>query len=216
MTKIRKENKMKRFKNIGKIISTVISYSCLIILIIIALIFTIYIVDVKIQQSKGGIAKPLFGAYVIISGSMEPNIHVYDVIVSKRIDTSELKKGDVITFYSNDNRFYGVTVTHRIVEVIDAEKGIFRTRGDANNIEDDALTIKENIVGKVVMRIPQLGRIQFFLSSKGGWLVVVLIPCLGIISYDIVKIAKLTSQKKLKKKQIKKATNKKSDKQKNK
>lgn len=199
---------MKNVKNISKIISTIISYSCLVILIIIGLIFSIYVIDVKVQQSKGGIAKPLFGAYVIISGSMEPNIHVYDVIVSKRIDTAELKKGDVITFYSNDNRFYGVTVTHRIVDVIDAEKGIFRTRGDANNVEDDALTIKENIVGKVVMRIPQLGRVQFFLASKGGWLIVVLIPCLAIISYDIVKIAKLTSQKQSKKKQLKKQKNK--------
>jgi len=194
---------MKAFKNISKIISTIISYSCLIILIIIGLIFTVYIVDVKIQQSKGGIPKPLFGAYVIISGSMEPNIHVYDVIVSKRTDTTELKEGDVITFYSNDSRFYGVTVTHRIVEVIDAEKGIFRTRGDANNVEDDALTIGENIIGKVVMRIPQLGRLQFFLASKGGWLIVVLIPCLAIISYDIVKIAKLTSKKASTKKQLK-------------
>jgi len=199
---------MKAFKNISKIISTIISYSCLIILIIIGLIFTVYIVDVKFQQSKGGIPKPLFGAYVIISGSMEPNIHVYDVIVSKRTDTTELKEGDVITFYSNDSRFYGVTVTHRIVEVIDAEKGIFRTRGDANNVEDDALTIGENIIGKVVMRIPQLGRLQFFLASKGGWLIVVLIPCLAIISYDIVKIAKLTSKKASTKKQLKTNSNK--------
>ena len=198
---------MKQAKKISKIISTIISYSCLIILIIIGLIFTLYFVDVKIQQSKGGIAKPLFGAYVIISGSMEPNIHVYDVVVSKRVDTSELKEGDVITFYSNDNRFYGVTVTHRIVEVIDAEKGIFRTKGDANNISDDALTIKENIVGKVVMRIPQLGRVQFFIASKGGWLLVILIPCLTIISYDIVKIVKLTAKKTQKKKELKKRLN---------
>lgn len=195
---------MKKFKKISKIISTIISYSCLVILIIIGLIFTLYVVDVKIQQSKGGVAKPLFGAYVIISGSMEPNIHVYDVIVSKRTDPSELKVGDVITFYSNDSRFYGTTITHRIIEVIDGEEGIFRTRGDANNVEDDALTIKENIVGKVVMRIPQLGRLQFFLASKGGWLIAVLIPCLAIISYDIVKIVKLTSQKSIKKKKLKK------------
>lgn len=194
---------MKKLKEISKIISTIVSYACLVILIIIGLVFTIYVVDVKIQQSKGGIPKPLFGAYVIISGSMEPNIHVYDVIVAKRTEPEKLKDGDVITFYSNDSRFYGTTITHRIIETIDAKEGIFRTRGDANNVEDDALTIKENIVGKVVMRIPQLGRLQFFLASKGGWLIAVLIPCLAIISYDIVKIIKLTKQKHSKKKQIK-------------
>ena len=194
-------------KNIFKTISTILSYSALTLLIFIGVIFTIYLIDVKVQQSKGGVAKPLFGAYVIISGSMEPNIHVYDVIVTKRIeDTSTLKKGDVITFYSNDNRFYGITVTHRIVEVIDAEKGIFRTQGDANNVEDDALTLKENIIGKVIMRIPQLGRLQFFIASKGGWLLVVLVPCLGIIAYDIVKVAKLVGKKTTKKKSLKKQT----------
>lgn len=205
MNKDKNNNRVtNKIKNIFKTISTILSYSALILLIFIGIIFTIYLVDVKVQQSKGGIAKPLFGAYVIISGSMEPNIHVYDVIVTKRIDdTSTLKKGDVITFYSNDNRFYGVTVTHRIIEVIDAEKGIFRTQGDANNIEDEALTLKENIIGKVVMRIPQLGRVQFFIASKGGWLVVVLIPCLCVIAYDIVKIAKLMGAKPTKKNKLK-------------
>jgi len=199
-------------KNIFKTITTILSYSALVLLIFIGVIFTIYFIDVKVQQSKGGIAKPLFGAYVIISGSMEPNIHVYDVIVTKRVeDTSTLKKGDVITFYSNDERHYGITVTHRIVEVIDAEKGIFRTQGDANNTEDDALTLKENIIGKVTMRIPQLGRLQFFIASKGGWLLVILIPCLSIISYDIVKLGKL-----MKVKTTDKIENKKRTKEKNK
>ena len=193
-------NKKEKIKTIFKTITNILSYSALTLLIFIGIIFTIYLIDVKVQQSKGGLAKPLFGAYVIISGSMEPNIHVYDVVVTKRInDTSDLKKGDVITFYSNDSRFYGITVTHRIIEVIDAEKGIFRTQGDANNVEDEALTIKDNIIGKVVMRIPQLGRIQFFIASRGGWLIVVLIPCLCVIAYDIVKIGKLVGKKSSKK-----------------
>jgi len=75
-------------KKIWKYFSTIVTYSILIILIIIGIIFSLYVVDVKVQQSKGGIAKPLIGAYVIISGSMEPNIHVYDVILSKKVDPS--------------------------------------------------------------------------------------------------------------------------------
>lgn len=186
---------MDTLKKIWKYVSTILSYSALVILIIIGIIFTLYVVDVKVQESKGGTAKPLFGAYVIISGSMEPNIHVYDVIVSKRVDPSTLEVGDVITFYSNDTRFYGETVTHRIVEVIDSKKGIYRTKGDANNVEDEALTVGENIMGKVVMRIPQLGRVQSFIATKGGWFIVILIPCLCVISYDIVKIMKLVGKK---------------------
>lgn len=186
---------MNAFKKILKYLSTILSYSALVILIIIAMIFTFYVVDVKVQQSKGLTAKPLFGAYVIISGSMEPKIHVYDVVVSKRVDPTTLNRGDVITFYSNDQRFYGETVTHRIIEVVDRSKGIYRTQGDANNISDDALTSGENIVGKVVMKIPQLGRVQSIVATKAGWFILILIPCLCVISYDIVKIFKLVGKK---------------------
>lgn len=186
---------MNTFKKIWKYISTILTYSALVILIIIGIIFILYVVDVKVQQSKGGVAKPLFSAYVIISGSMEPNIHVYDVIVAKRVDPETLKKGDVITFNSNDTRFYGETVTHRIIEEVDKSKGIYRTQGDANNVADDALTSGENIIGKVVMKIPQLGRVQSIIATKAGWFIIILIPCLCVISYDIVKIFKLIGKK---------------------
>lgn len=186
---------MNTLKKIWKYISTILSYSALVLLLIIAAIFILYVIDVKVQQSRGGTAKPLVGAYVIISGSMEPNIHVYDVIISKRVDTSTLKKGDVITFHSNDTRFYGETVTHRIIEEVDQSKGIYRTQGDANNVADEALTVGDNIMGKVIMKIPQLGRVQSFIASKGGWFIVILVPCLCVISYDILKIIKLVGKK---------------------
>ena len=182
-------------KKVGKYILDVITYSCLIILIIIGIMLAVYVIDNRVQASKGGTSKPLFNAYVVISGSMEPKIHVYDVIISRRIDSSELKKGDTMTFYSSDPRLNGAIVTHRIVEVIDKEKGIFRTKGDANNVADDALTTDADIIGKVAFRIPQLGRIQYFVASTGGWLIAVICPCLAIISYDIVKIVKMTGQK---------------------
>ena len=187
-------------KKIGKYIIDVITYSCLIILMLIFIALILYVVDNRIQASKGIDSKPLFNAYVVVSGSMEPKIHVYDVIISKRVEISDLKEGDTITFYSNDARLNGAIVTHRIVEVIDKDKGIFRTKGDANNVSDDSLTTADNIIGKVALKIPQLGRIQFFVASTGGWLILVMFPCLAIISYDIVKIFKLSSKKDKKKK----------------
>jgi hypothetical protein len=41
------------------------------------------------------------------------------------------------------------------------------------------------------MRIPQLGRIQFLLATKAGWLIVVFIPAMVIILLDIMRIVKL-------------------------
>ena len=61
----------------------------------------------------------------------------------------------------------------------------------------DSTTVQfKNILGKVVIKVPQLGRIQQFLSTSSGWLLVVVIPAVLIIFNDILKIFKLTGAKK--------------------
>ena len=57
---------------------------------------------------------------------------------------------------------------------------------------------EKNIFGKVILKIPKLGYLQEFLASKGGWIIVILIPCLAVISYDVVKLAKGLKRKKYK------------------
>ena len=64
----------------------------------------------------------------------------------------------------------------------------FRTKGDNNQTADGALVIPENVLGKTLLRIPMLGRVQFLLASKGGLLIFILIPAVGIIVYDIIKL----------------------------
>ena len=71
----------------------------------------------------------------------------------------------------------------------------FQTQGDANPVPDQSCAKYSNIIGKVVLVIPQLGQIQFFLASKAGWLLCILIPALYIIIKDILKITKLSNIK---------------------
>ncbi len=166
----------------------------LVLLIIIGLTLIGIFISGKIAQSKG--QTPPISLYTIISPSMTPNIKVYDVVVVKTTDTSALKVGDVISFYSNNVYFDGTPITHRIVDKYDTEEGIsYRTKGDANAAVDNDYVYEQNIVGKVIFKIPALGRIQFFLASQGGWFIAILIPALAVISYDIVKIAKLIAIK---------------------
>jgi len=74
----------------------------------------------------------------------------------------------------------------------------FQTKGDNNNVADNALVPEKNIYGKVILKIPKLGYLQEFLASDGGWIIVILIPCLTVISYDIVKLAKGLKRRKYK------------------
>ena len=161
----------------------------------------IYVLDTKIRAAKGDYSAPTFNAYVVLTGSMLPEIEVNDVVVTKKVDASTLKEGDVITFASADTRFQGTIITHRIIKKNppDGTNGYtFQTRGDNNNVADSALVPENNIYGKVILKIPKLGYLQEFLASDGGWIIVILIPCLTVMSYDIVKLIKGLKRKKYK------------------
>lgn len=173
-------------------------YSILLILILVGIIFLLYFIDMQSNLKKGISKQPLFGAYVIISPSMVPTIKVYDAIIIKRAEPEELEVGDIITFLSNDARYSGLTITHRIVGIEKSKTGevYFRTKGDNNNTEDSSLVKGEDINGKVIFKIPKIGYIQHLLTNAVGWVLLIVVPCLGVVIYDILKIFKSLKKRK--------------------
>lgn len=182
----------KIIKNIFNFISKIILYFLFVILIIVSILFLLYFVDMTYNLKQGVYKPPLFNSYIIVSPSMEPTINVSDAIVIKRESAKSLKIGDIITFNSTDPRYSGITITHRIVDIEKSQEGdlLFRTKGDNNNSVDMSYTKASDIYGKVILKIPKLGYVQYFLSQSYGWLLFIVIPCLSIISYDIVKLLK--------------------------
>ena len=188
--KIRYSYAMRFIKKIFSICCTII----LIFLVIIGALMFFFNMKSKQYERKGEKYTPPFGLYTIISGSMEPKIKVYDVVVATDVnDLSTIKVGDIITFISTWDLSLGKTVTHRVVSISKTLTGEyqFTTKGDANDSVDGAIVTQENLIGKVTMRIPQLGRIQFLLATKAGWLIVVFIPAMVIILLDVMRIVKL-------------------------
>lgn len=184
--------------NIFKYIVSVMSYALFIFLLLIGGTLLLYIADIRIRAAKGDYSAPTFNAYVVLSGSMLPEIKVKDIVVTKKVPAEELEVGDIITFIAPDTRYGGISITHRILDkYYDESLGnyTYRTKGDNNNIADSALVPNSNILGKVILKIPKLGYLQDLLSSKGGLIFVVLIPCLVILSYDIMKILKNLGKK---------------------
>jgi signal peptidase len=124
---------------------------------------------------------------------MEPTIMVYDVIIDTRVTKDEdLKIGDIITFYSNTIDTGGYTVTHRIEDIYESN-GIkyYTTKGDNNIDADSGIITIDNIVGKCRFIIPSIGKMQMFITSRAGWVLIILIPALGIIIIDIKKLIKI-------------------------
>ena len=179
-----KEIKRKKtFRLIVKIFNILLL--SMISLFLICLMF--YVISSKIAEKKE--KTPLFGFYTIISPSMEPNINVYDVVLVKKTNINKLKKGDVITFYSTNNYFGDTPITHRIANIDDRTSII--VKGDHNEKADNEKVIPKNIIGKVILVIPSLGKLQFFLASKSGFIVAIIIPAIVIITYDVYKIMKM-------------------------
>lgn len=106
--------------------------------------------------------------YTVISGSMEPNYHLGSIIYVQKVEPKTLQEGDVITFMLSENTI----ATHRIIEVIPDESDPtvvrFRTKGDANQIEDSNPVHCKNVLGKVVGTIPYLGYVSDFVQHPPG------------------------------------------------
>jgi signal peptidase len=91
--------------------------------------------------------------YVIMSGSMEPQIKAGDLVLVKRDVAENMKVGDVIQYKSGD--FY---VFHRIIGIEEEDKEIkYKTRGDNNSFDDPELVKPENIRGIVIYTVPKIG-----------------------------------------------------------
>ena len=85
--------------------------------------------------------------YVVMSGSMEPNIKVGSIsFVNTRYPYEKIQVGDIIAFKRE-----AIFATHRVVEI--TEEG-FKTKGDANNVADGRIVSEEEYVGKNILSIP--------------------------------------------------------------
>ena len=190
---------VKKKEPLIKFVLGVLSYAIFIWLLLIGITLLIYVADIKLREMKGDYTPPKYNAYVVLTGSMLPKIQVYDVVVTKKVEPDELKVDDIITFASSDTRFEGTIITHRIINIYPDESTgtyTFQTKGDNNNVADSALVQSDNIYGKVILKIPKLGYLQHFLAGQGGWIIVILIPCLVVMSYDIVRLIKSVRGKK--------------------
>ena len=122
---------------------------------------------------------------VVVSGSMEPQIHKGDLLFVMGIDaedikngTAEDKDGDIIVFNAQWPSAPLEPIVHRVIgKYFIGDKWYFETKGDANAIPDQDLTSEDDIIGVVVGGIPYIGWVKIFLTDSG-----LLIPLLVIIS----------------------------------
>ena len=125
---------------------------------------------------------------IVLTDSMCGEFESGDLILCRQADPDSIQVGDIICFY--DPMGNGTTtVTHRVTEITqDADGGLaWKTKGDANNVEDLAVVPAENLAGVYLRRLPGLGSAALFLQSTPGLILCVLCPILLLVGYDMVR-----------------------------
>lgn len=111
--------------------------------------------------------------FKVATGSMEPYLHVNDVVIIKK--SNKYKVNDVVTYKKNKEY-----ITHRIISIKDND---IITKGDSNNTIDEPIKTK-NIVGKVVYKFKFFGFFCYLFSKPKtlilafviGLMITILIP----------------------------------------
>lgn len=113
-----------------------------------------------------------FRLYQIMSGSMEPTIHVGDAVITKEVP--ELNEGDILAYENGQ----AITV-HRVIKVYtEGDKRMYEAQGDNNNAPDQGLIMPEQVKGKVVFTVKKAGEVINLLRKYG---IIILIFAVGII-----------------------------------
>ena len=111
--------------------------------------------------------------YVIVSGSMEPELPVGSLCMID-CQQKEPDEGDIISYKAGDS-----VITHRVVEVTDEG---YVTKGDANDAKDPGLVKQKQVFGTCVFNIPKAGYAVMFLRSlKGIVLTITFVICFGLL-----------------------------------
>jgi signal peptidase len=122
-------------------------------------------------------------SFVVLSGSMEPEIAPGDVVIVDERSTEAIEEGDIITFVRGEG---DKPVTHRVVGI--EERGdttVFTTKGDANEDVDAQPIPAGNVIGEVSVTIPYIGHVIQFAQRPIGFVVLVLLP-LGLLGLSEV------------------------------
>lgn len=157
-----------------------------IIKVFVVAMLSIYLLFVIVQRFTNNSSILGYRVFTIATGSMEPVYNIDDVILVKDTDPSTLKKGDDIAYLGNRDAVKGLIVTHRIIriETFSDGKVHYTLKGVNNKYEDPSIT-EDQIIGKVVGKLPVVNFINHVVKNIYGFFFLVFCPLVLVIFLEI-------------------------------
>ena len=132
-------------------------------------------------------------AAVVASGSMSPALRTGDVVVVLPVAPRDAALGEVVVF--SDPGRGGRPVSHRLVDRRpDGDGWAMTTRGDANTGSESWRVAADEQIGRVVLRVPLLGRVVSSVPGQVLGLPVVLAPAALLLLVELVSIWRPSAQ----------------------
>src|SRR5436190_22197314 len=114
-------------------------------------------------------------SFTVMSGSMEPALHVGDVVIDKNIRPLDARPGDVVTFSDPSGRKR--LITHRIRSLhVHGDTVQVVTKGDANDTVERWTVPAGGRIGRVELRVWKLGYPRVYAHSRWGLIGLVALP----------------------------------------
>jgi signal peptidase len=118
----------------------------------------------------------------VLSGSMVPQLKVGDLVIDENVKVADVRAGEVITFRDPEgghrlitHRVRSVTPSGDVMEVV--------TKGDNNNAVESWRMPAKGSVGRVVARVPKVGRLIGAANGRTGRMLLML-AILGWAAYE--------------------------------
>lgn len=163
---------------------------CILLLVLSVGMLVFTLVSVRAVGQKGTVLG--YRVDSVLSDSMGDVFQAGDAVVSKQVDPATLEPGDIITFESIDPDNSGKVFTHRIRSITTYEgEPAFVTYGTATGNDDSYPVPFDNVMGKYMGAIPNLGEFLLYFKTPQGYVTVVLIPFLLLMFFQLMHFIKL-------------------------
>lgn len=170
------------------------------IILIAALLFAGYVFITVMRTPKNEVPSVFGCSFLqVATGSMEPTIPIGSIIIVKNASATDVRVGDIITFYSPDPAIKEMPNTHRVTAIVE-ENGtpVFTTKGDAGVLEDPYPVPGNRLIGVYKFHF-SIGKLSEIVHSKLFFFLVMLVPICAVISVEFLRIKKLAAEREAKK-----------------
>jgi signal peptidase len=170
-------------KNVLKKVTSILS-ECLVVVEIVIIIVLV------LSKMSGGVPS-LFGynMYVIVTPSMSPELEVGDVVISRSYTGQPLEVDDVIQYVSQSGQMAGKIITHKIIWIGGENSRELITKGVANTDPDAPITL-DQVLSVVKYKTVLIGWIYRIVSSVLGFVLLVVLPLISLIVWEVVHLSK--------------------------